>query len=102
MIETFDTMRPPSSAELAEIHENAMKATAKGVPEPGAVAAVLPTLEREALLNAYRAQDPANEGALRAQACSAAGLFSYGLCDSHGYLTAFGMKVRRCLEASPT
>lgn len=99
MIETFDTLRPPTSQELREIHDDAMKAVARDLPSPFEILSSLASPSRNALERAYTAQDSENRGCKRVRTQDIHLIFPKGLCDAHGYLGALGLAVHRELMA---
>lgn len=99
MIETFDTLRSPTSQELREIHDDAMNAIARDLPSPFEILSNLPPPSRNALERAYTSQDRDNAGCKRVRTKDIHLIFPKGLCDARGYLGALGLAVHRELMA---
>jgi len=86
---------PVTSAETARVRHDALKAIARDIPDPHEFAMQLAEPWCDYLRRAFRSQDPENVGCLRTDERWIGDLFAMGLCDKRGFLTVFGMSVRR-------
>ncbi|WP_305096460.1 hypothetical protein [Croceibacterium aestuarii] len=88
----------PTSAELDEIHREAMRAIAI-LPDPYEYAMQLPPELADELRQAFKSKKNEHSGEWRISGPFMDDCFAWGLCTSDGFLGTFGIAVRREIMA---